>query len=624
MPRENNTRWFMGDETLIELMHALTSPDVSWAEPSRPGMLLALDELLVWIDDPRSFDDRMHVSGWDSAGPDLLDAADGLGQHLKDVVAAHLATLRSLWRNDIGGDAVQRQLLKTKALELRADLATTDASIAAWRDLHKACAQATRPSGTVAARRDAFWEVIRASDRNAEELSRSLTGVLSGSRRGALGALMALGDVDPANVDFAALRAAPDLPVAERLQLVERVLVHPVESHAHVVWFAFRQARLTSMGERLPAVDFFNAEWLHGNLFCDGPFSSELPAELTQLQEPAALPADRDVVLVRLDLGTEKLPDAIREAAQRVNALLGMATLGCAVPWQRLPGVIHVQDGNIVHHRYFEVVDQAEPSPYALDATAAQLARMAPRVAPRIPIVDPAAKDIVEALQWWRTGAVTSPAESLLLNVRVIELVASRLGETSWTTHLDKYLKNLWIYESLGEVLFRVFTEALHQRVPPEMHDLQRSIFLEVTSHSHGVQGYSVEKAAAYVSEMLSFTPQRSPLGRDLRTIQQRTASAAALQRWATELETQWNSSVHRLERVRNAVAHGGPFTDRAIQLVHPLSQKLSVWSLWESVEAVIDGRPLLEAFQLVSGRWGAWRSSLANANSIADIFPKR
>jgi hypothetical protein len=87
------------------------------------------------------------------------------------------------------------------------------------------------------------------------------------------------------------------------------------------------------------------------------------------------------------------------------------------------------------------------------------------------------------------------------------------------------------------------------------------------------------------------------------------------------EMEYQWSASVYRLERVRNAVAHGGPFTDRAIQLVHPLSQRLSVWALWEAVEAVIDGNPLPQAFQQTSSRWSTWRSSLANANSIADIF---
>jgi hypothetical protein len=354
MPRQNDTRWLMGDDTLIELMHALTSPDVRWAEPSRPCLLLALDELLVWIDDPRPFDDRMHVSGWDSAGRDHFDAADGLGQHLKDTIAANVATLQSLWRNDIGGDPVQRQQLKTAALALRADLATTDVVIAAWRDLRKACAQRARPSGNVAARRDAFWEVIRASDRNAEELSRSLTGVLSGSRIGALNVLIALGDVDPAAVDGLALRAAPEMPVAERPGLVERFLVLPIESHAHVVWFAFRQAWLTSTVQSLPAVEFFDAQWLHGNLFDDGPFRGQLPVELTQLERTDELPFDKDVVLARVDLGTGKFPDAIREAAQRIDTLLSMATFGCAVPWQRLPGLIHVQDGRIVHYLTIE------------------------------------------------------------------------------------------------------------------------------------------------------------------------------------------------------------------------------------------------------------------------------
>ncbi|WP_433076610.1 hypothetical protein ACQP1P_32345 [Dactylosporangium sp. CA-052675] len=495
-----------------------------------------------------------------------------------------------------------------------------DAAKAAWKDLSKACAQPTRPSGTVAARRDAFWEVVRAADRNAEELSRSLTNVLTGSRRSATYALIALGDVDPDMVDYPTLRGGPNTPVDERLELAERLLVLPTESHAHVVWFAFRQASLVTMGQSLPAVEFFDAEWLHGNLFNDGPFRGQLPAELTQLEYPAELPDEKDVVLARVDLGVGKFSDAIREAAQRVDALLSMATFSCAVPWQRLTGAIHVQDGRIVHQSAFWVSDRPQ-SPYVLESTAAQFSRMAPRVAPRIPIADPAAKDIIDSLQWWRVGTTSSAAESLLLNVRVIELVASRLNEISWTTYLEKYLKNLWIRQSIFDVLDHAFWEAVHQPVPSEMRELQRSIFLEATSSSHGEQRFSIKKAAAYVTEMLAFTPTHGPLGRDLRTIQRRTANARALQVWVKEVECHWSVSVHRLERVRNAVAHGGPFTDRGIQLVHPLSQHLSMWSLREVVEAVVEGVPLLQAFQQASNRWNAWRASLANAGSIADIF---
>jgi hypothetical protein len=156
--------------------------------------------------------------------------------------------------------------------------------------------------------------------------------------------------------------------------------------------------------------------------------------------------------------------------------------------------------------------------------------------------------------------------------------VASRLDETSWTTYLEKYLKNLWIHDSILDVLFRVFWEALHQPVLPEIRDRQRAILLETTSCSLGERTNSIPKAAAHLAEMLGFTPQRTPLARDLRTIQRRTANARALEEWAKEADCQWSASVHRLERVRNAIAHGGPFTDRAIELVHPLSQRLSVW----------------------------------------------
>jgi len=127
--------------------------------------------------------------------------------------------------------------------------------------------------------------------------------------------------------------------------------------------------------------------------------------------------------------------------------------------------------------------------------------------------------------------------------------------------------------------------------------------------------------AARHLDRVIRFTQSSLPLARDLRTIKQRTSNTAAIQSWCTELERLWLSWVRRLERVRNSIAHGGPFTEQAVLLMQPFSQKIAVWALWESVEGFLDGKTLNESHTDLRNRWDQWRSSAQSATSIEGIF---
>jgi hypothetical protein len=182
-------------------------------------------------------------------------------------------------------------------------------------------------------------------------------------------------------------------------------------------------------------------------------------------------------------------------------------------------------------------------------------------------------------------------------------------------------MKNSWIQDSITNTLYLALREALTKRVSPEVVAVQREIFLEVMRYSNGQQRFHVGQAVRYLDTIIGFVAPNLPLARDLRTIKQRTSNAAAIQAWCAELERVWQGSVHRLERVRNSVAHGGPFTEQAVLITQPFSQKVAVWALWESIEGFIQGKSLAQSHADLRIQWDQWRSSLQYATSADHIF---
>jgi hypothetical protein len=371
----------------------------------------------------------------------------------------------------------------------------------------------------------------------------------------------------------------------------------------------------------LPSFQFFEAQWVRGNLeHEDAPHRDQIPSELREYGGAGSIPDKPDVVLARVDLGSGAFSDAVRIAGERLDELLGMSSIGRAAPWERIPGFIHFQGESGVSDRVFEYSQSQAISPEASMNAAAQISRMAPRVAPFVPVQDPAMRDIIDALHWWRVGSDQASAASVVLDVRVIELIASRAGEASWTSYLEKYTKNFWIRGAVIDAFSRPLYEALHYRAT-EHNARQRELFLETMKYEDGAQYFDTRKAAKNIDEIIGFIPENLPLSRDLRTTRRRSANGSAMNVWCKALEKQWQGWVHRLERLRNSISHGGPFTERAVVLTQPFSRKLSVWMLWECVDRYLDGKTVVQAHVDLKLRSDSWRNSMNNLVSVDDIF---
>lgn len=620
MVRRSGTGWFTGDDRFIELMEALSAPDDRWMQPEGLDILTALDELMAWANDRRDYDERIHKSGWNSAINDFNGAVRLLGRGTFQVVRSHVNAIRVICQPNIGASQTLRAKLSSECRLMRQTLADGATVTAAWDDLRRVCSRKESPMTTVGARRDNFWAIVRAMDRNTVELSRALSSVLTGDPVSAVDAKLQLREIDGSSVDIRSLRDAPLIDPAERLRLVVALLDVEATSNADVVWFAFRRAFSDTMG-RFGPIQFFDAQWLRGNLFEDGPLREQLPGELADLREADSIPDKNDVVLARIDLGVGIFPDAVRVAGEQLETLLGISTIDCSVPWEQLSGFIHARNGRIVSHSYF-IYEEEDYLPYdAMRHTAAEISHMAPLVIPMLPVRDAAIKEIIDSLHWWRAGSSQPTAAAIVLNVRAIELLASRVGETSWTTYLEKYLKNLWIRESIVDTLYLALREALHGRVAPEDRARQRQIFLEAYTYERGRQGFRIGAAARHLDAIIDFIPSGSSLGRELRTVKRRTSDGHAIQAWCAEMERQWAGWVHRLERIRNSIAHGGPFTESAVRLTQPFSRRVSAWALSMAVDGLVEGKSVAQSHADRKSLGDGWRFSMQSASSIGDLI---
>jgi hypothetical protein len=620
MVRRSTTEWSIGDGTFIEVMHALTNPQEPWTYPDAPNILSALEELIAWANDGRTYDPRFHEAAWRSAINDFRAATKYLGVRTRQVLKPHVDAILGAYHPGLGGDQALKLKMAGETKAMRRTLADRSTLSAAWDDLIRVCSRKKTPMNIVAARRDAFWAVVQATDRNMEELSRSLTSVLTGDARAMFRAKLRLGEADALEFDFQSLRSCPPASPPERLEIAKKILDVEPELKAHVVWLAFRQAYLNDMRQQFGYIHFFDARWLRGNLFEGGPSRDQLPSELDDLDRADSIPDQQDVVLARIDLGICAFADVVRIATQRADALVGISTLGCQIPWKQMRGFIHAEDGKIASHQFFKYETDIF-SPYALHDTAVEIGRKAARVAPIVAQLDTNMRDIVDALHWWRAGMDQPSAASVVLNVRAIELVASRIGEPLWTTYLENYMKNSWIYGTIADTLYIALHEALHRRVSVDAQAKQRELFLDVNGHEDGRQTFSVRRALGRIDEIIEFIPSNLPIGRDLRTIKQKTANAAAIQNWCSGLEKLWKAGLERLERLRNSISHGGPFTEQVVQLVHPFSQRLSSWALTVSIEGYLEGKTLAQSQAELKDGWDQWRLSMQRVTSADDIF---
>ncbi|GIF01555.1 hypothetical protein [Paractinoplanes rishiriensis] len=624
MSRGSDGEWFFGDDVFRELGQCLTSPEVFWSQDRQIDIVLALDELAAWCADSRRYDERLHKSGWASAVRDFRTAYEALGPKLTSVVEVSARRVLVLCKGELAQNDSEVRALGELLAKLRAVLASSEALALAWEDMVATCNKLEPPIETLDCRRDAFWAIARAGDRNIKELADRLRGVVGGDPLGFFRAERHLGEVSVEPTTFEEIRQRPIADPATRLDLARRLLRFEPPARHHVVWVGFREASLHPELVVEGEIGLYDISYFHALLTARPEDVERVPQELRDLHGYVIAEDEHDVVMARIDLGVGRFHDPIRSARNHAAALVAIAAVrGGGKPWRPMFGYLHAEDGRITAHRGF--TREEFPVQYAVerDGTALTIVKVATDLAGKLTLARTELKEIVDALHWWQASAEDGDAKSVLLNVRLIELVAARTGETDWTTFLGKYLKYAWIQHTMRRSLHEVFNDALH--TPQIIHgaeEARNSIRDEVISHDHdGYSSFNVSTALHAVERIESLMRPKTTTARAVRTVRRNVSDPRNMVLWAASLETEWSAAVHRLERIRNSIMHGGPFTDTAVSRVHRFSHQLSAWAVVESMDAVLEQVTVRDRYMATAQRMDSWRQALGREDPYRAVF---
>ncbi|WP_433249008.1 hypothetical protein ACQPYK_01570 [Streptosporangium sp. CA-135522] len=598
------------------MRHALKDPERSWSSPATLTVCAAAAELHGWLGDSRAYDPGNHKIALRSAIDDFTRSTkSALPAKVQDAIRAELRALQPELRSLHSDPAMSRTSALSALNVLIERLKSSDVLQAAWFDLWAKCRRLDSSAEAIAIRRDLFFELVRLAEHDLEHLLHDVDGLLSNDARTVQRVRVDLGDV----VTSDALDEAPqvwettDLSADERRDLVSRYLSLPVASRQHVLWLAYERAALHSC----TAVTVGNMAFFDSQIIPSEP--QAIIAKLSQYGEQwtesdglmaAEMPRGQGIVLVRVFLPADTYANPVRAARDQVEALVTLGKFHADADqsrvWHLLAGAQHQSP---THVRFQRIT----PSSGFPDRQRSrdQQARVFKEMTAwatnhsKIPITEVQLAEAIELLGWWR-DALSQPALGrVTANVRVIEVAASRASTPKvvpWAEHLTMYMKPAWlVYQTRSEL-----ASTIYDAVGADMSQLPTTMWKQLqdiadkTVHYDGLDRVELvpNSTRQAVTELLALFPHHHQTSRRLSSLHQRLDDPAAFHKWHRELEAQWERLIDRLVRVRNAVTHGGPAANSAIESVAHFSGCLAAWEIETLLEAALTGDGLPAAHQ--------------------------
>ncbi|MEV4819311.1 hypothetical protein [Micromonospora tulbaghiae] len=587
-------------------------------------LVIAASEAQGWI--RRPYNPKYDWQSWGSAFSDLRSAAGRCGPHLQAELGTDFGDLVAAIQGTPAQLAASQSVVDGALAKLRARWPEPSVAVAAWLDLVAACRDPHLGSDVLAGRRDLFWAILSAGGRNARSTGNLLAGILADSAAYVIEGRVVAGDIKRGDV---AVWPRSDhlagLEDAQRVALCERVLAAPPHRGHHVVWLAFAHAHIHAGTQVMGPITFYWSHWVRAVVEHGGPSRDHLPAELKNPESwlsATDIPELQDVVLARVDLGSGAIADPVARATDLVHAAVALAKFHTGTTnWKAMNGHLHAVDDRVVSFSPF--LPPFEPpgvAPY-LDATGDELARLAADLGPHLPAVGRDLHDAIDVLHWWHEAGDRSALAAVLLDVRVVEFVASRAGGKSWHKFLDETLKNAWIRDEARLRLLNTCTEAAgsFDMVAAEHHETLQALYKVIVEYDGaGASTLHVDEALKALPTLTATYPPHSRLGRRLAALSNRLNSPAALHRWSDELESEWKTCRDRLQRVRNALAHGGPASEAVVASVAPFGRQLAARALSVAIHGLLDGRGISAAHAEMQKEALGWRTGLAGAPDVA------
>lgn len=593
-----------------EVRRAVADPQDLWSDATLLNFPDAVTELLAWLDDPRVFEPDKHRAALLSAFSDYDEALrTAVGAKVKTAlkaklsdVARHLAGLRT------ASDPTPLKGAAVTAVKTLMDRLVDPVILqAGWRDLCKACEGPATTADLIAVRRELFFLLARRAGHNMDHLCRALAGVLSDDPLAVFTARVNIGEQDPSDsggIAHLAPGALAGLKVTQQRDLCLRMLALPPQAASHVVWLAFDQAYLRDGVLRADRVIFFDSERLPREpdevTLAYAPRVPELGEE-DAIAMARELPHAKGVVLARVELPLGVYADPVAVATDQVDALVTVATFhtGNAMQdgWRLMAGYSHFSAGASAWRRF---TGTSGTRRRRLDGVHQEIDKIASKVFARLSVAEESVTQTLEILRWWRRAREQSSPASVILYVRVLELLASRVHMTPWERYLREYLRAAWIHHTMRDSVIDIVIGAvsgdsagLPEQEWRRLMALREQV-LDVDDDMRVMLAPGSTQAA--LAELLSIYPLHHPQGRRVRSLAARLQDHASIVAWQDELAQRWIHLVGRLGRARNAITHGGPVTSGAVDTIFDFSYRLAGWGVTLALEAAMDGPDLVTA----------------------------
>lgn len=233
----------------------------------------------------------------------------------------------------------------------------------------------------------------------------------------------------------------------------------------------------------------------------------------------------------------------------------------------------------------------------------------------------------VGAVRAWQRTSRDEPLCSIILDVRILELIASRVTHGSWYGFLDDYLSSAWVRHKIFNMVHATAYEAAYTHIDElslsqkqERRELQLKVF-----RSTGY-GHQIDLANPYeaLPQLVGLFPSDSGPYRRLHHVVDALSSAASIMALRDELHEQWGLIRERLQRLRNALAHGGPVDLEGAKTVHGFVRLLAAWSISRSLEGVLNGNGIVVEHAEHRDEANAWFEAVPSASDAKSaLFPR-
>jgi hypothetical protein len=549
----------------------------------------AIDELRLWAKDARkeSWNARKNR---DSLELDINQLYAVIGPRLRSVLGSRVNRLFV---------AANRTDICSAAEDFNRVWRHRDAVRAAFGDL---CDAASRPEST-------SWDLRRLSDVLASQLGPSALGPWSVLRESA-SALVGQTYEALLEKPQQAGGLVPEPSSADRVRRAEQILTADPLTGNVIVWLLYERAIVPWRIEAGP-ITFLWADWMVPNALRDDgqdfPERDELRAILKDalwredLEEAINDPGNR-LALARVDLGRRTVAGASEEAERRVEAILSIAVGAGGVSWQKTGTSSIVVDGRVGSTSFGLHLGRSThfEDTYGMGATSEILKSVAGRM--NVAMTEkPMPEYLVEALIALREASMT--------NHRDVDSYGTRAVTPRFATALEDHVMelissiasmnptNLAVALEEREVEWRFQQRILGGIMSPFERDLNsigntETLEKQISHYDEGGRVVSIKKAVEFQDDLLRI-PMTNLARADLEASLTAITEAEYEIRMLDDIRTEVNRIRARHRRVRNAINHGNPVTQFALQSIRGFSERCARSAVNLALQGYATGVPI-------------------------------